>query len=96
LPASGKCAETGVASGIFAAALGIREGCDPSATMMKMAHKRDTNAITAVAESLPYGDSVFGYALMVTAICFVDDARTTMYDIRKVPKNGVLQHCRYL
>jgi ubiquinone/menaquinone biosynthesis C-methylase UbiE len=88
LPQKGKVVEIGVGSGIFASALGIKEGCDPSASMRLKAQKRGINAIEGIAENLPYKDSSFDYALMVTTICFVDDAQKTFQEINRILKPG--------
>jgi ubiquinone/menaquinone biosynthesis C-methylase UbiE len=74
LPSKGKGVEIGVGSGLFASALGIPEGCDPSATMRAKAIERGINAIEGIAENLPYNNESIDFSLMVTTICFVDDA----------------------
>jgi SAM-dependent methyltransferase len=86
LPQKGKGIEIGVGSGIFASALGIKEGCDPSASMRIQAQKRGINVIDGIAENLPYKNSSFDYALMVTTICFVDDAQKTLQEINRILK----------
>ncbi len=88
IPQKGKGVEIGVGSGIFALSLGIKEGCDPSVPMRLKAQNRGINAIEGVAENLPYKDSSFDYALMVTTICFVDDAHKTMQEINRILKPG--------
>ena len=41
--------------------------------MKKIAQKGGIEVIDGVAESLPFADSQFDFALMVTTICFVID-----------------------
>jgi SAM-dependent methyltransferase len=82
------CFEIGVGSGIFASAFGIKEGCDPSAPMRLKAQNRGINAIEGIAENLPYKNNSYDYALMVTTICFVDDAQKTLQKINRILKLG--------
>ncbi|MFW6043679.1 MAG: class I SAM-dependent methyltransferase [Marinilabiliaceae bacterium] len=86
IPKEGKGVEIGVGSGIFAAPLKIKEGCDPSETMRKKAAERGINAIACTAEDLPYKDNSFDFALMVTTICFVDDPQKTFQEIHRILK----------
>lgn len=90
LPVSGKGVEIGVGSGLFAGELGIREGIDPSPAMCEKASERNIRVIRGVAEDLPYPDEVYDYALMVTAICFVDDISVSFREVRRIlKKDGV-------
>mgnify|MGYP006304620659 FL=1 len=73
LPKGKKVVEIGVGSGRFAAPLNIRTGIEPSEQMRKLARKRGIDAREGLAENLPFDDSQFDFALMVTTICFLDD-----------------------
>ncbi len=84
LPSTGRGVEIGVGSGLFASALGIGEGCDPSATMRAKAIERGIHAIDGIAENLPYDNGSIDYALMVTTICFVDDPQQSLCEIYRV------------
>jgi len=86
LPPKGKGVEIGVGSGIFASALGIWEGCDPSANMRLKAIERGINTIDGIAENLPYDNNCIDFALMVTTICFVDDPRKSIREIHRILK----------
>ncbi|MBN1388910.1 MAG: class I SAM-dependent methyltransferase, partial [Bacteroidales bacterium] len=86
LPSKSRGVEIGVGSGLFASALGIEEGCDPSETMRKEAISRGINAIDCIAEKLPYDDNSFDYAILVTTICFVDDPSMTLKEINRILK----------
>jgi len=88
LPQSGNGMEIGVGSGQFSEPLGIRLGIEPSAKMREAAQKRGITVIEAVAEDLPFDDSQFDYALMVTTICFLDDAKMGLKEAYRVIKNG--------
>jgi len=44
-----------------------------------------------VAEAIPFGDSTFDFALMVTTICFVDDLEASFKEAHRILKhNGCL------
>jgi ubiquinone/menaquinone biosynthesis C-methylase UbiE len=88
LPKSNNGIEIGIGSGRFAVPLGIKIGIDPSRKMRKIAQKRGIKAIDAVAESLPFDDSQFDFALMVTTICFVDDIEASFQEAYRVLKPG--------
>ncbi len=86
IPPSGRGIEVGIGSGLFAAPLGIREGCDPSEEMRRKAETRELKVTECVAENLPYETNSIDYVLMVTTICFVDDANKTFEEIFRVMK----------
>jgi SAM-dependent methyltransferase len=83
LPWQGLGLEIGVGTGRFAGPLGIGVGIDPSAPMLVYALRRGVAVVQAVAEALPFKDAVFDYALIVTTICFVDDARAMLAETRR-------------
>jgi len=84
LPWRGCGLEIGVGTGRFAAPLGIGVGIDPTAAMLGHPRSRGINVIRAVAEALPFADGFFDYALVMTTICFVDDARAMFRWARRV------------
>jgi len=88
LPASGEGFEIGVGSGLFAKPFGIKYGIDPSKKMREIARKRGIDTIDGIAESLPYDDSRFDFALMVTTICFLDDIEAALKEAHRVIKPG--------
>jgi SAM-dependent methyltransferase len=88
LPAFGEGLEIGVGSGLFADPLGIRHGVDPSEKMRELARERGIEAVHGVAESLPYEDARFDFALMVTTICFLDDTEVALREAHRVIKPG--------
>jgi ubiquinone/menaquinone biosynthesis C-methylase UbiE len=88
IPQNGVGVEIGVGSGLFAEPLGIKEGCDPSPEMRAKAIVRGINALDGVAENLPYADSKFDFALMVTSICFVDDVKKSFQEAYRILKTG--------
>jgi SAM-dependent methyltransferase len=91
LPASGKGVEIGVGSGRFAAPLGVKVGIEPAAAMREMAKDRGIEVIGGTAEALPLKECSFDFALMVTAICFVDNLEAALQEAYRVLKpNGWL------
>jgi ubiquinone/menaquinone biosynthesis C-methylase UbiE len=91
LPWEGTGLEIGVGTGRFAAPLGVRVGVDPSAAMLEYARARGICVVQGVAEQLPFATASFDHALVVTTICFVDDACAMLREARRVIKpNGCL------
>lgn len=88
LPKSGNGIEIGVGSGRFAVPLGIKIGVEPSRKMRENAQKKGIEVIDGVSEKLPFDDSQFDFALMVTTICFVDDIESSLKEAYRVLKLG--------
>jgi ubiquinone/menaquinone biosynthesis C-methylase UbiE len=86
VPSQGSGIEIGVGTGRFATALGVRVGLDPSLEMLQRARGRDLVVLGGVAEALPFSDEAFDYCLIVTTICFVDNAQKMMREVRRVLK----------
>ncbi len=84
----GNGVEIGVGTGRFAAPLGIKKGIEPSRPMAEHARKKGIEVAAGVAEHLPYRDSEFDYALMVTTICFLDDMELAFREVHRVLKPG--------
>jgi len=88
LPKDGIGIETGVGSGRFAGPLDIEFGIEPSMKMAMIALRRGVGVIAGCAEYLPVGKDKFDFALMVTALCFVDDAVASMREAYRILKPG--------
>jgi len=86
LPWEGTGLEIGVGTGRFAVPLGVRVGIDPSTAMLEYARARGIRVVQGVAEQLPFAADSFDYALIVTTICFVDDAGAMLREARRVIK----------
>ncbi len=80
--------EIGVGSGRFAAPLGIEFGVEPSAKMGKIAQQKGINVVRGVAEAVPFGNSIFDFALMITTICLVDDLEASFREAYRILKPG--------
>jgi SAM-dependent methyltransferase len=88
LPWRGLGLAVGVGTGRFAAPLGVQMGIDPAREVLDYATNRGISTVQASAEALPFADSSFDYALSVTTICFVDDARAMLSEAYRVLKPG--------
>ena len=86
IPVNKKGIEIGIGSGIFAGQLGIHFGIDPSENMLDYARKRNLEIQRGVAEDLPYEDESFDYAVLITAICFVDDPQKAIQEAYRILK----------
>lgn len=86
LPKEGIDVKIGVGSAKFAEPLGIKYGVEPSVKMREIARKRGIDVVEGVAENLPYNDSKFDYALMVTTLCFLDDVNAALKEVHRVLK----------
>jgi len=84
LPQSKNGIEIGVGSGRFAVPLGIRLGLEPSTQMSRIAQRRGIQVVGGVAEAVPFGNSTFDFALMVTTICFVDDPEASCKEVHRI------------
>ena len=85
---AGRWLEVGVGTGRFAAALGIREGIDPSEPALTIARGRGIDARRGSAEQLPCSDSSFDGVLLVVTICFLHDVSMAMREFQRVLKPG--------
>lgn len=88
LPQHGNGLEIGVGSGRFAAPLGIKLGLEPSRKMMEIAQGRGIEVIGGVGESLPFRNSQFDFATMVTTICFLDNVEAAFNEAYRILKPG--------
>jgi len=78
--------EIGVGSGRFAGQLGIRFGLDPSLRMLSLTRGRGILSAAGTGEALPFIDSCFDLALMVTTVCFLDNVDGAFVEARRVLK----------
>ena len=88
LPWRGLGLAIGVGTGRFAAPLSVQVGIDPARNVLDYAANRGILTVQAIAETLPFSDSSFDYALSVTTICFVDDATAMLTEAHRVLKPG--------
>jgi len=88
LPYQGNGLEIGVGTGRFAAPLGVTFGIDPAIPTLIYAQERGVSVASGVAEALPFADAQFGYALLVTTICFVSSIEATLAEARRVLRPG--------
>lgn len=76
--------EIGVGAGHFAGPLKIKTAVEPAAAMREAAARRGIDALDGVAEHLPFPDERFDAVLMVTTLCFVDDAERAVREMHRV------------
>lgn len=83
--------EIGLGTGRCAKALRIKEGIEPSKNMRALANKRGIETMDAVAESLPYADMRFDFAVMVFCVSYFSDVSTAFKEaFRVLKKDGCL------
>lgn len=88
LPWQGRGLSVGVGTGRFAAPLGVQFGIDPARKALSYAANRGITVAQGVAEALPFADHTFHTLLIVTTLCFVDDASAMLKEAYRVLKPG--------
>jgi SAM-dependent methyltransferase len=88
VPEGGVGVEVGVGTGRFAAPLGIRVGVEPAEGVAAIARSRGIEVHEGRAEDLPFADGTFDFVLLVTVICFVEDAAAMFREAYRVMKPG--------
>lgn len=88
VPKSGEGLEIGIGTGRFARALNISQGVEPSKAMRDFARSQNLKVVDGVAEELPFEDGQFDFVLMVTVICFLEDAGKAMTECFRVIRPG--------
>ncbi|MGM0509804.1 MAG: class I SAM-dependent methyltransferase [Thermoplasmatota archaeon] len=84
----GKGLEVGVGSGRFSEPFSIGFGVDPSVEMLKIAKEKGLEVVRAVGEGLPFKDSSFDFVLIVTTICFFEDAGRAIKEAHRMIRDG--------
>ncbi len=80
--------EVGVGSGFFAKNLGIPLGLEPALAMAELARDRGVMVVSGMGELMPIRDSSLDYVVMIVTICFLDDPRNTLREVRRVLRPG--------
>ena len=88
LPQFKTAVEIGIGTGNFALPLGIKFGIEPSERMRKAAKRKGIEVIDGVGENLPLENESFDLALMVTTLCFLDDAKKAFSEVYRILKPG--------
>lgn len=76
--------EVGVGTGRFAQALGVEFGIDPAAGSLRLAEQRGIKVTPARGEALPFADGSFAGVLVLTTLCFADDAPALIREAARV------------
>ena len=87
IPQGGLGLEVGVGTGRFATPFAVAVGLDPSRAMASIAKKKGLEVVRGISENLPFVGETFDFVLLVTTICFVEDPRTTLKEVRRVLKD---------
>ncbi len=80
--APGPWIEVGAGTGVFARALGVNLGIDPSWLMLTRACDRGVLVAQGVAEALPLRDGSAGTIFLITTLCFLSDARRALREAK--------------
>ena len=78
--------EIGVGSGKFALPFNIKLGIEPSAEMRRLAESRGITVLDGIAENLPLENEKFDLVLMVTTLCFLEDAKKAFSEVYRILK----------
>ena len=88
LPPRGTGIEIGVGTGRFSEPFGIRVGIEPAGGMADIARRKGIAVYDARAESTPFGNNSFDFALFVTVICFLGNPLEALREARRIIKPG--------
>ncbi|MFO8073504.1 MAG: methyltransferase domain-containing protein [Polyangia bacterium] len=88
LPSGGRMLEIGVGTGRFAAELGVGLGVEPCGQMARLALRRRVSAVGGRGEELPLAGGTCDALLMVTTLCFLDDAERAFAEALRVLRPG--------
>ena len=86
IPETGEGIEIGVGTGCFSIPFGIKVGIEPAPAMAEIARKKGITVYEAKAEHLPFQDNSFGFALIVTTLCFLENPLKALQEIRRILK----------
>lgn len=80
--------EIGVGTGRFAEPLGVPFGIEPARAAGRHAHARGISVVRGVGEALPLAEASVDLALIVTTICFFEDAEAALAEVARVLEPG--------
>jgi ubiquinone/menaquinone biosynthesis C-methylase UbiE len=86
IPKEGVGIEIGAGTGRFTQPLGISLGVEPSEAMRSLALSRGVNTVAGTAESLPFEDALYEYAVLVTTVCFLAEPELAFKEVYRVLK----------
>ncbi len=84
IPLEGEGIEIGAGTGRFIQPLGISLGIEPSDAMRTIAIRRNANIIAGKAESLPFENDSYDFALFVTADCFLTAPEIAFKEVHRI------------
>ncbi|UXD21269.1 SAM-dependent methyltransferase [Ignicoccus pacificus DSM 13166] len=80
--------EVGGGTGAFSSPLGA-VNLDPALGALKVAKRKDVEAILGIAEMLPFRSNSFDSSFFVTSLCFVNDVKKALKEAERVSKSVV-------
>ena len=86
IPETGTGIEIGVGTGRFSIPFGIKVGIEHTNAMAEISRNRGICVIEAKAEALPFKDNFFGFALMVTTLCFLENPLQALKETKRIIK----------
>ena len=86
IPETGTGIEIGVGTGRFSIPFGIKVGIEHTNAMAEISRNRGICVIEAKAEALPFKDNSFGFALMVTTLCFLENPLQALKETKRIIK----------
>lgn len=91
IPVRGIGIDIGGGTGRFSAPFSIPIGIEPSKSMAKIAESKGITVHNTTAESMPFCNEYFDFALLITTLCFLDKPLEAIKEIRRILKlNGQL------
>lgn len=84
---SGRGVDIGAGTGRFSAPFNLTCSLDPSLNSLRIAQTRTRFCVAGVAEQLPFENSTFDYALMVTVDCFLQNIEEAFLEVGRVLHN---------
>jgi len=84
LPKFKKGIEIGVGTGVFAKALGIKDGLDPSIEMTAVAKMRGITVINGKAEKMEIQSKSYDLVLLTTTLCFLENIEKSFEEIFRI------------
>ena len=86
IPETGTGIEIGVGTGRFSIPFGIKVRIEHTNAMAEISRNRGICVIEAKAEALPFKDNSFGFALMVTTLCFLENPLQALKETKRIIK----------
>jgi ubiquinone/menaquinone biosynthesis C-methylase UbiE len=92
IPDEGSGIEIGIGTGRFSTPFEIKIGVEVSEGMAFIARSKGIDVKNSQAESLPFNNGQFDFALIITTLCFVEDPKLVIKEIGRIlkPKGQII------